>query len=157
MLARSRPEDKHALVVGLRERGNVVAVTGDGTNDAPALLKADIGFAMGITGTEVVKEVADIIQMDDSFTGIVEAVKWGRNTYDSIQKMLMISIPINVVTLTITFVSITTTKEEIISANQMLWMVIIKDVLAIVALLSEAPVDKILQRQPNASDSNIMS
>lgn len=88
MLARSRPEDKYALVVGLKERDNVVAVTGDGTNDAPALSKADVGFAMGIAGTEVAKEAASIIILDDNFASIVLAVRWGRNIYDSIKKFL---------------------------------------------------------------------
>lgn len=88
VLARSRPEDKYALVVGLKERNNVVAVTGDGTNDAPALKKANIGFAMGIAGTEIAKQAADILIMDDNFASIVKAVKWGRNIYISIQKFL---------------------------------------------------------------------
>lgn len=87
-MARSRPEDKYALVTGLMERGYVVAVTGDGTNDAPALKKANVGFAMGISGTSVAKEAADIILMDDNFASIVKAVMWGRNIYDSIQKFL---------------------------------------------------------------------
>lgn len=88
VLARSRPEDKYALVTGLMERGNVVAVTGDGTNDAPALKKADVGFAMGIAGTEVAREAAEIILMDDNFSSIVKAVMWGRNIYDNIKKFL---------------------------------------------------------------------
>ena len=88
VLARSRPEDKYALVVGLRERGNVVAVTGDGTNDAPALSKADVGFAMNIAGTEVAKQAADILLLDDNFSSIVTAAKWGRNIYDAIKKFL---------------------------------------------------------------------
>ena len=88
VLARSRPEDKFALVLGLKERENVVAVTGDGTNDAPALKRADVGFAMNIAGTEVAKQAADILIMDDNFTSIVNAVKWGRNIYDSIRKFL---------------------------------------------------------------------
>ena len=87
-MARSRPEDKYALVVGLIERGNIVAVTGDGTNDAPALKKADVGFAMGISGTEVAREAASIILLDDNFKSIVSAVLWGRNIYDSIKKFL---------------------------------------------------------------------
>lgn len=88
VLARSRPEDKYALVVGLQERGHVVAVTGDGTNDAPALKRADVGFAMGIAGTEVAKEAAEIILLDDNFSSIVKAVLWGRNIYDNIKKFL---------------------------------------------------------------------
>lgn len=88
VLARSRPEDKYALVTGLIERGHIVAVTGDGTNDAPALKKADVGFAMGITGTQVAREAADIILLDDNFTSIVRAVLWGRNIYDCIRKFL---------------------------------------------------------------------
>jgi P-type E1-E2 ATPase len=88
VLARSRPEDKYLLVTGLRECGDIVAVTGDGTNDAPALKKADVGFAMGITGTDVAKAAADIIIMDDNFASIVKACMWGRNIYDSIKKFL---------------------------------------------------------------------
>jgi P-type E1-E2 ATPase len=88
VLARSRPEDKYLLVTGLKELGDVVAVTGDGTNDAPALKKADVGFAMGITGTEIAKHAADIIIMDDNFASIVKACMWGRNIYDNIRKFL---------------------------------------------------------------------
>lgn len=88
VLARSRPEDKYLLVTGLRELGDVVAVTGDGTNDAPALKKADVGFAMGVTGTDVAKHAADIIVMDDNFASIVKACMWGRNIYDNIRKFL---------------------------------------------------------------------
>lgn len=87
-MARSRPEDKYALVVGLIERNHVVAVTGDGTNDAPALKKADVGFAMGIAGTEVAREASSIILQDDNFNSIVKAVMWGRNIYDCIKKFL---------------------------------------------------------------------
>jgi len=88
VLARSTPDDKYLLVTGLIQLDEVVAVTGDGTNDAPALKKADIGFAMGIAGTEVAKEAAGIILLDDNFASIVTACKWGRNIYDSIRKFL---------------------------------------------------------------------
>lgn len=88
VLARSTPEDKYMLVTGLKENNCVVAVTGDGTNDAPALKKADVGFAMGITGTEVAKEASDIILLDDNFASIVTAVKWGRNIYTNVRKFL---------------------------------------------------------------------
>jgi len=88
VMARSRPEDKLAMVIGLMELRKVVAVTGDGTNDAPALKRSDVGFAMGIAGTEVAREAADIILLDDNFTSIVQAVLWGRNIYDSVRKFL---------------------------------------------------------------------
>lgn len=102
VLARSRPEDKYCLVTGLKERGNVVAVTGDGTNDAPALKKADVGFAMGISGTEVAREAAAIILIDDNFSSIVKAVLWGRNIYDSIRKFIQFQLTVNVVAVFIT-------------------------------------------------------
>lgn len=88
VLARSTPEDKYMLVTGLKEFNAVVAVTGDGTNDAPALKKADVGFAMGITGTEVAKEASDIILLDDNFASILTAVKWGRNIFNNVRKFL---------------------------------------------------------------------
>jgi Ca2+ transporting ATPase len=88
VIARCRPEDKYAMVLGLIANKNVVAVTGDGTNDAPALKRADVGFAMGNAGTEVAREAADIILLDDNFTSIVKAVLWGRNIYDSVRKFL---------------------------------------------------------------------
>ena len=87
-MARSRPEDKLAMVIGLITLKNVVAVTGDGTNDAPALRRADVGFSMGIAGTDVAREASDIVLLDDNFKSIITAVLWGRNIYDSIRKFL---------------------------------------------------------------------
>lgn len=122
VLARSRPEDKLTMVIGLRENGNVVAVTGDGTNDAPALSRANVGFAMGITGTEIAKQAADILITDDNFNSIVSAVKWGRNIYDSIRKFLQFQLTVNVVSCLCVLVSATFTKESVFSAVQMLWV-----------------------------------
>ena len=88
MLARSSPEDKYMLVTGLKHKGSVVAVTGDGTNDAPALSKSNIGFAMGIAGTDVAKKACDIVLTDDNFCSVLTAVKYGRNIYDNVRKFL---------------------------------------------------------------------
>ena len=97
VLARSSPTDKQLLVGRLKERGDTVAVTGDGTNDGPALKLADVGFAMGIAGTEVAKEASDIILMDDNFASIVKAVIWGRSVYDSVRKFLQFQLTVNLV------------------------------------------------------------
>ena len=88
VMARARPNDKYLLVTGLKNLKYTVAVTGDGTNDAPALKKADVGFAMGITGTDVAQEAADILLTDDNFSSIVKACSWGRNIFDNIQRFL---------------------------------------------------------------------
>lgn len=88
VLARSSPEDKLLLVTGMQQCGAIVAVTGDGTNDAPALIKADVGFSMGITGTDIAKAASDITLMDDNFSSIIVALKYGRNVYDNVRKFL---------------------------------------------------------------------
>ncbi len=134
MLARSRPEDKYALVTGLKERGEVVAVTGDGTNDAPALKKADVGFAMGIAGTEVAREAAAIILLDDNFNSIVKAVLWGRNIYDSIRKFIQFQVTVNIVAVGITLIGSALLKQQILAPIQMLWINLIMDTLASLAL-----------------------
>ncbi len=157
VLARSRPEDKYAMVTGLRERGHVVAVTGDGTNDAPALSKANVGFAMGITGTPVAKQAAAIMLMDDNFSSIVKAVKWGRNIYDSIRKFIQFQLTVNVVAVIITFISAAVTQEAILSSVQMLWINMIMDTLASLALATEPPTDALLLRKPNRPDDYIIS
>lgn len=104
VLARSTPEDKYMLVTGLKQLGKVVAVTGDGTNDAPALKKADVGFAMGIAGTEVAKDSSDIIILDDNFASIVTAIKWGRNIYTNVRKFLQFQLTVNCVAMFIVFI-----------------------------------------------------
>ena len=157
VLARSRPEDKYALVIGLKERENVVAVTGDGTNDAPALSKANVGFAMNIAGTEIAKQAADILIMDDNFSSIVQAVKWGRNIYDSIRKFLQFQLTVNVVAVITTFISAVVLQEAILSAVQMLWVNLIMDTLAALALATEPPTDELLKRHPHGKNDYIIS
>lgn len=103
VLARSSPEDKYTLVLGLKEIGKVVAVTGDGTNDAPALKKAHVGFSMGIAGTDVAKNASAIILLDDNFASIITAIKWGRNIYGNVRKFLQFQLAVNVVALFIVF------------------------------------------------------
>lgn len=139
VLARSRPEDKYCLVTGLKERGNVVAVTGDGTNDAPALKKADVGFAMGNSGTEVAREAAAIILIDDNFNSIVKAVLWGRNIYDSIRKFIQFQLTVNVVAVVTTLVGAAILQSEVLKPIQMLWINLIMDTLASLALATEDP------------------
>jgi len=156
VLARSRPEDKYALVTGLMERGAVVAVTGDGTNDAPALKKADVGFAMN-SGTDVAKEAADIVLMDDNFASIVKAAMWGRNIYDNIRKFLQFQLTVNVVAVMITVISSAILKEEILGAIQLLWVNLIMDTLASLALATEPPTESLLDRKPHNRDDYIIS
>jgi Ca2+ transporting ATPase len=103
VLARSTPEDKYTLVLGLKEIGHVVAVTGDGTNDAPALKKAHVGFSMGIAGTDVAKDASAIILLDDNFASIITAIKWGRNIYGNVRKFLQFQLAVNIVALFIVF------------------------------------------------------
>jgi magnesium-transporting ATPase (P-type) len=103
VLARSRPNDKYLMVSGLKQLGDIVAVTGDGTNDAPALKRSDVGFAMK-TGTQVAHSAADIIIQDDNFASIVKACKWGRNVYDNIRRFLQFQLTVNVVALITSFI-----------------------------------------------------
>lgn len=157
VMARSRPEDKYCLVVGIKERKNVVAVTGDGTNDAPALSKADVGFAMGIAGTEVAKQAASIILTDDNFASITRAIIWGRNVYDAIRKFLQFQLTVNVVAVTSTLISSAILTEPLLSAVQLLWVNLIMDTLASLALTTEPPEEKLLDRLPHKRTEYIIS
>ena len=148
VLARSRPEDKYALVTGIKNRDQVVAVTGDGTNDAPALSKASVGFAMNIAGTEVAKNAADILLMDDNFASIIVAVKWGRHIYASIQKFLQLQLTVTIIAVVMTFVSAIGLDEPIFSTVQMLWTNLVMDTLAALALATEPPDEEVLKRKP---------
>ncbi len=148
VIARSRPEDKYTMVYGLRECGFVVAVTGDGTNDAPALSKSDVGFAMGIAGTDIAKQAADIIILDDNFASIVGAVKWGRNIYDNIRKFIQFQLTINVAACLLVFICSVIGNDSPIAAIQMLWVNLIMDSFASLALATEPPHQNLLKRKP---------
>ncbi|CAD8100171.1 unnamed protein product [Paramecium sonneborni] len=157
VMARASPEDKYLLVTGLIEEGNVVAVTGDGTNDAPALKKADVGFAMGITGSDVAKDAADIILIDDNFSSIITAMKWGRNIYDCIRKFIQFQLTVNLVALFMSFTGAVILKQSPLNAIQMLWVNLIMDTFASLALATEPPSIKVLQRQPYKRTDQIVS
>ncbi|KAG1368580.1 calcium-transporting ATPase 10, plasma membrane-type [Cocos nucifera] len=149
VMARSSPSDKHNLVQHLRTMFNeVVAVTGDGTNDAPALHGADIGLAMGIAGTEVAKESADVIILDDNFSTIVTVAKWGRSVYVNIQKFVQFQLTVNVVALIVNFSSACLTGNAPLTAVQLLWVNMIMDTLGALALATEPPQDDLMDRSP---------
>ena len=157
VMARSAPTDKHLLVTGLMERHQVVAVTGDGTNDGPALAKSNVGFAMGITGTSVAKDASDIVLMDDNFVSIVKAVMWGRNVYDSIRKFLQFQLTVNVGALLLAFVSACIINESPLTAVQLLWVNLIMDTFAALALATELPTPKLLDRAPSRREESLIS
>ncbi|XP_030826195.1 LOW QUALITY PROTEIN: plasma membrane calcium-transporting ATPase 3-like [Camarhynchus parvulus] len=162
VLARSSPTDKHTLVKGIidstiGDQRQVVAVTGDGTNDGPALKKADVGFAMGIAGTDVAKEASDIILTDDNFSSIVKAVMWGRNVYDSIAKFLQFQLTVNVVAVIVAFTGACITQDSPLKAVQMLWVNLIMDTLASLALATEPPTEALLLRRPYGRDHPLVS
>lgn len=150
VLARSSPEDKRILVVRLKHLGETVAVTGDGTNDGPALKTADVGFSMGIAGTEVAKEASAIILMDDNFSSIVKAIMWGRSVNDAVAKFLQFQITVNITAVVLAFVSAVSSPNmhSVLSAVQLLWVNLIMDTFAALALATDAPTEKILNRKP---------
>ncbi|KAG9135306.1 hypothetical protein Leryth_015207 [Lithospermum erythrorhizon] len=158
VMARSSPLDKHTLVRHLRTTfQEVVAVTGDGTNDAPALHEADIGLAMGISGTEVAKESADVIILDDNFSTIVTVAKWGRSVYVNIQKFVQFQLTVNVVALIVNFSSACLTGSAPLTAVQLLWVNMIMDTLGALALATEPPNDDLMKRAPVGRKGNFIS
>ncbi|OBZ91341.1 Calcium-transporting ATPase 2 [Choanephora cucurbitarum] len=150
VLARSNPEDKRLLVQTLRDTGEIVAVTGDGTNDGPALKAADVGFSMGISGTEVAKEASSIILMDDNFESIIKAISWGRCVNDSVKKFLQFQLTINVTAVILTIVSsvVSDKQASILSTVQLLWINLLMDTFAALALATDSPSPDLLRRKP---------
>ena len=157
VIARASPEDKFLLVFGLQHFGNIVAVTGDGTNDAPALKQAHVGFAMGIRGTDIAKDAADIVLLDDSFSSIVTACKYGRNVYDCIRKFVQFQLTTNVVAVFMTFLGGIILKDSPLNAIEMLWVNLIMDSFASLALATESPNDELLNRKPYNRDASILT
>lgn len=159
VLARSSPEDKRILVSRLRDLGDVVAVTGDGTNDGPALKMADVGFSMGIAGTEVAKEASSIILMDDNFSSIVKAIAWGRCVNDSVKKFLQFQLTVNITAVVLTFLSsvVSENQKSVLTAVQLLWVNLIMDTFAALALATDPPTPELLQRSPEARSSPLIT
>ncbi len=158
VVARARPLDKYRLVKLLQEMGEVVAVTGDGTNDAPALKKADVGLAMGISGTEVSKEASKIVLLDDAFSTIVKAVHWGRSLYENIQRFLQFQLTINLSALAITFLGVLVFNVRApFTVLQLLWINVIMDTFASIALCSEPPREGLMDQPPKRRDESIVT
>ena len=148
ILARARPLDKMRIVRLLQSQGHVVAVTGDGTNDAPALNYANVGLAMGKTGTSVAKEASDIVLLDDSFHSIVKAVMWGRSLYLNIQKFILFQLTINVAALGIALLGPFIGVKLPLTVTQMLWVNLIMDTFAALALATEPAEPAVMKRPP---------
>ena len=157
VLARARPLDKFKMVTVLQDRNEVVAMTGDGTNDAPSLKKADVGLAMGIAGTEVAKEASKIVLLDDAFSTIVKAVHWGRSLYENIQRFIQFQLTINVSALTIAFLGPFFGVKPPFTVLQLLWINVIMDTFASIALCSEPPRPGVMLQKPKRKDENILS
>jgi len=175
VLARSSPNDKLRLVELLQRQNEVVAVTGDGTNDAPALKKANVGLSMGKTGTQVAMDASDIVILDDNFASIVKSVKWGRSVFDNIRKFIQFQLTINIVALTVSFcsaaycaipantpkdtaeTSFDTEKCTPLNAIQLLWINLIMDSMGALALATEKPSESLLDRKPVAKTDSLVS
>ncbi len=157
VVARSTPMDKHLIVTSLQKMGEIVAVTGDGTNDVAALTAADVGLAMGRCGTALAKEASDIVVLDDDFRSIVKSVVWGRCVYDNIRRFLQFQLTANVSTLFISFVSAVVIKDTPFKAVQLLWVNMIMDSFGALALATGKPHDYMLDQKPQNKELPLIS
>lgn len=156
IMCRARPTDKQRLVALLKKNGEIVAVTGDGTNDAPALNYADVGLSMG-SGTSVAKEASDITLLDDSFSSIATAVMWGRSLYKNIQRFVLFQLTINVAALLLVFLGSILGHELPLTVTQMLWVNLIMDTFAAGALASLPPDPNVMKEKPRKNSDFIIS
>ena len=156
VMARSQPLHKYALVLGLRELDKIVAVTGDGTNDAPALSKSDVGFAM-FDGTDIAKEASDIVILDNNFSSLVIAIIYGRNIYDNIRKFLQFQLTVNFCACFLVFICACIGNETPLTTIQMLWINLIMDSLGSLALATEPPYEELLHREPTRKEESIIN
>ncbi len=157
VLSRARPSHKLKLVKALQEKGEVVAVTGDGTNDAPALNHANVGLSMGKRGTAVAKEASDIVLLDDSFASIVNAILWGRALYQNIQRFLLFQLTVNVTALLIVLLGPVVGIELPLTVIQMLWVNLIMDTFAALALATEPPHAEVMKNGPRNPEAFIVT
>ena len=156
IVARARPMDKKRLVEALQAKGEVVAVTGDGTNDAPALKTAHVGLSMG-DGTAVAKEASDITIIDNSFSSIGRAVMWGRSLYQNIQRFILFQMTVNVVACLVVLVGAFLGTESPLTVTQMLWVNLIMDTFAAMALASLPPTHKVMSQKPRRREDFIIN
>lgn len=157
VMARSSPFDKLLVVQCLKQNGHVVAVTGDGTNDAPALKEADIGLSMGIQGTEVAKESSDIVILDDNFSSVVTVLRWGRCVFNNIQKFIQFQLTVNIAALAINFIAATSSGEVPLTAVQLLWVNLIMDTCGALALATERPTNDLMTKPPVGRSKPLIS
>ncbi len=156
VLSRALPDDKKRMVELLQAQGDVVAVTGDGVNDAPALVTADVGFSMG-SGSKVAREASDIVLVDDNFASLVRAIRWGRSVFENIRKFLQFQLTVNVVALSTAFVAALAGYGTPLTAVQLLWVNLIMDSLAALALALEPPTDELFDQPPHGREEPLIS